>query len=416
MTTTSSPQPPIGKTLTDQTWKQGKAVNYVVPAGTFLDPQHEVLTYSATLDDGSDLPSWLTFNAKTRAFTGIPSAGDDFAVTVTATDTDGLSVSETFNVAMIDAPVVASGTAVLPQVWIPGLTVDITLPDGTFTDPQGQTLTYSAKLSSGAPLPSWLHVDKTTGELTGTVAANISSMVIVEVATDTSGLSASTSFSVAGVRAPIVSHHQVNQTVLQGKSVHLSLATEFADPQHQALTYTVTQQDGSALPSWLSFDATKDLLSGVVPGVSGKIAILVTAANNTGLTTTDKFTITTVAAPVLNDQTADHTILAGAANSFSLASDTFVDPNGQHLTYTATLANGSPLPSWLHFSPLTETFSGTPKVGNLTLGAIEALSAQQWASLGPKPLSIMVTAHDASGLTAHETFAVNFTNVPLVGV
>jgi len=416
VTTTSSPQPPIGKPLADQTWKQGKAVNYGVPAGAFLDPQHETLTYSATLGDGSDLPSWLKFNAKTRSFTGIPPAGDDFAVTVTATDTDGQSTSETFNITMIDAPVVASGTAVLPQVWTSGMTINITLPDGTFSDPQGQALTYSAKLSSGALLPSWLHVDKTSGELTGTVPATVTNMTIVEYATDTSGLSASTSFTVAGVRPPIVSQHQGNQTLPQGKTLHMSLANEFVDPQHQALTYTVTQQDGSALPSWLVFDTTKDALSGVAPGISSKIAILVTAANNTGLIAVDKFTITTVAAPVLNDQTAAQTFLVGASNSFSLASDTFTDPNGQHLSYTASLANGAALPTWLHFNPVTETFSGTPKVGNLTLGAIEALPAQQWASLDPKPISLMVTAHDSGGMTAHETFTLNFTNVPLVGV
>ena len=415
MTTSSSPQSPIGKTLTDQTWKQGKAVSYVLGAGTFVDPNHEKLTYTATLDDGSDLPSWLHFNANTHSFTGTPPAGDGFTVQVTAIDTDGMSASESFNVTLIDAPTATAG-AIQAQTWMQGQSVDITLPDGTFNDPQGQTLTYSAKLSNSG-LPAWLHIDKSSGELTGTVPANVAaSMTIVETATDSSGLTASISFKATGIRGPALNHHQANLLVLQGQNLHLSLTSEFTSPQHQALTYTVTQQDGSALPAWLSFNPANDVLSGTGTSTPGKVGILVTATDANGLSNTDHFTLVDVAAPLLTDQTADQTILVGGKNVFSLASDTFTDPNGQHLTYTATLASGAALPSWLHFSSATETFSGTPKIGNLSLTAIEALTPEQFAAKGPKPLEIEVTAHDASGLTAHEVFTLNFTNVPLVGV
>jgi len=413
VTSSSSPQSPIGKNLTDQTWKQGKAVNYALGTA-FVDPNHETLTYTATLDDGSALPSWLHFNAKTHVFTGTPPAGDNFTVQVTATDTDGMSASESFNVTLIDAPTATAG-AIPAQTFVQGQSVDIMLPDGTFNDPQGETLTYSARTSRGA-LPSWLHIDKSSGELTGTVPASVVDMTIVEVATDSSGLSASISFSVTAIRGPVLSHHETNQLVLQGKNLHLSLASEFTSPQHQTLTYTVTQSDGSALPAWLSFSSNGDILSGTGPSSPGQTAILVTVTDPNGLSSTDHFTITNVAAPLLTDQTADQTMLAGGKNSFSLASDTFTDPNGQHLTYTATLASGAALPSWLHFSSATETFTGTPKIGNLSLAAIEALSPQQFAAEAPKALAIEVTAHDASGLTAHETFTLSFTNVPLVGV
>ena len=416
MTTSANPQPPNSRSLADQTWKQGKAVNYVVPAGSFIDPQHETLTYTATRDNGSPLPLWLKFNAKTHVFTGTPPAGDGFGVMVTATNSDGLSASQTFGVTLIDSPVVQSAGAVPPQIWLPGQSIDIALPDGTFTDPQGENLIYSARLSTGGALPPWLHVDKTSGEITGTVSPYVTSMKIVETATDTSGLSASFTFGVTGIRAPLVTRHETNQTITQGKTLHLSLSGEFTDPQHQTLSYTVTQSDGSALPSWMSFNASTDVLSGVAPATAGKIGIVVSATDPVGLTVTDKFTVTTVAAPVLNDQTANQTFLAGKNNSFSLASDTFVDPNGQHLTYSASQGNGAALPTWLHFNSATETISGTPKVGNLTLAAIEALAPADWAKIAPKPLTVEVTAHDSSGLTAHETFTLSFTNVPLVGV
>ncbi len=38
---------------------------------------------------------------------------------------------------------------------------------------------------------------------------------------------------------------------------------------------------------------------------------------------------------------------------------------GSGLTFTATLADGSALPAWLHFDPATRTFSGTPKNGDV---------------------------------------------------
>jgi hypothetical protein len=408
-------QPPVGKTLVSQTWKQGVAVSYALPAGTFIDPQHLALTYSAALADGSALPSWLKFNAKTGGFTGMPPAGGDFTVTVTATDSAGLSVAESFDVHMVDAPVAAAG-AIASQVWLQGQTVDIVLPAGAFVDPQGQSLKYSAKLSSGAALPPWLHVNAVTGELTGTPSSTVANMTIVERATDSSGLSAAISFGVTGVRAPLLSHHEADQIVQPGKIVHLWLAGEFSDPQHQALTYRASAAGGAPLPSWLSFDATTHVLSGVVPATGGTTSVVITATNASGLSATDSFKLSALFAPVLQHQTPDQTFLAGAADSFTLPAGTFTDPNGQHLTYTATQTNGLPLPSWLHFNAQTQTFSGMPKVGNLSLAAIEALTPQQWMVYGIPSVPIEVTAHDSSGLTAQESFMLHVTNLPLVGV
>ncbi|TQK04776.1 Ig-like domain-containing protein [Herbaspirillum sp. SJZ107] len=42
----------------------------------------------------------------------------------------------------------------------------------------------------------------------------------------------------------------------------------------------------------------------------------------------------------------------------------FTDVDGPALAYTATLADGSPLPSWLAFDPATRTFTGTPPRGS----------------------------------------------------
>ena len=51
----------------------------------------------------------------------------------------------------------------------------------------------------------------------------------------------------------------------------------------------------------------------------------------------------------------------GAAFSYTFPANTFADADaGDTLSYTATRADGTALPSWLTFTPGTRTFSGTP--------------------------------------------------------
>jgi hypothetical protein len=89
----------------------------------------------------------------------------------------------------------------------------------------------------------------------------------------------------------------------------------------------------------------------------------------------------------VSDQTANQSRTRGETVSFTLASNTFTDPQGESLTYSAKLANGFALPSWLHFNASTGTFTGT--VPSNAAG-----------------LSIKVTATDAGGPSSSETLPV----------
>ena len=51
----------------------GQTLTYSVPSTTFSDPDHLIQSYQATLVDGGALPAWLTFNASSLVFSGIPS-------------------------------------------------------------------------------------------------------------------------------------------------------------------------------------------------------------------------------------------------------------------------------------------------------------------------------------------------------
>jgi Ca2+-binding RTX toxin-like protein len=69
---------------------------YTFPANTFTDPDlpGDKLTYTATLMNGSPLPSWLTFNQNTRTLSGTSPRAQELTILLTATDRAGLSVSD----------------------------------------------------------------------------------------------------------------------------------------------------------------------------------------------------------------------------------------------------------------------------------------------------------------------------------
>ena len=104
MTGPDNQAPFNGMTLTDQSATKGGAFSLQLPVGTFIDPEGQTLTYSATRGDGGPLPSWLTFNPGTRSFSGTPTAVDlgDLVVRVTATDggTPALFTSTTFAISV----------------------------------------------------------------------------------------------------------------------------------------------------------------------------------------------------------------------------------------------------------------------------------------------------------------------------
>jgi hypothetical protein len=65
--------------------------------------------------------------------------------------------------------------------------------------------------------------------------------------------------------------------------------------------------------------------------------------------------------PYVKTPIEDQTAVAGERFSITIHPDTFVDDDGNDtLSYTASLANGDVLPSWLHFDAATKTLTGTP--------------------------------------------------------
>ncbi|UPT54591.1 putative Ig domain-containing protein [Dickeya zeae] len=164
------------------------------------------------------------------------------------------------------------------------------------------------------------------------------------------------------------------------------------------LTLTATQSDGSALPTWLSFNPSTRTFSGT-PGHSdvGNLTIRITATDSSNASVSTTFGLTVNNSnlpPVVSTPVTEQSIAQNGSFNFTVPAGTFTDPDtGDTLTLSATRADGSALPGWLSFNPATRTFSGTPgngDVGNLT---------------------IRVTATDGSNASVSTTFGLVVTNV-----
>ncbi|MEH2245668.1 putative Ig domain-containing protein [Nostoc sp.] len=95
--------PTLDQPIADQSIPADTAFSFTFDANTFSDiDAGDSLTYSATLKDDSNLPSWLKFNPTTRTFSGTPTNTNvgSFTIEVQATDNDGVSATDTFVLAV----------------------------------------------------------------------------------------------------------------------------------------------------------------------------------------------------------------------------------------------------------------------------------------------------------------------------
>ena len=94
--------PYLRNQIPNQTDTVGKQFNYTFPDSTFIDDDgNNTLTYSASLSNGTPLPSWLSFDSTTRTFSGVISPVQSINIKVTATDTAGASASCFFTLNII---------------------------------------------------------------------------------------------------------------------------------------------------------------------------------------------------------------------------------------------------------------------------------------------------------------------------
>ena len=249
------------------------------------------------------------------------------------------------------------------QVIQPGSAVAVALPAGTFTDPLGMGLTYSA---SG--LPSGLSFNAATQTISGTAPITPGSYVITLNAMDALGHAASTTLTLTvPAVAPTFTGTPADRTIVATTNFTFTVPGAIdvnGLPVNYTAAYSPTGVGWVALPSWLSFNPATLTFTGTAPPNAQSFQVVIWAAGaGTAATGAETFTVNIVAPTAPQFVATPVTQQLNANSGFSIAMPAATDANSIPIIYTPGYFNGSSwiagsLPSWVQFNPNTLTFSG----------------------------------------------------------
>ncbi len=387
--------PIVNQSIENQSVNVGVPYLFTFHEMTFTDADNDTLSYSAT-----PLPSWLSFNEQT--FSGTPVAGDQntYSINVNADDSFGGEASTSFNLTVPNrAPVVSIPLS--DHKFTADMLSFYSVPEETFTDADGDLLTYTSQLTDNQPLPVWLTFDGQT--FSGTIPASQSTPLSIEVRSeDPFGANATSSFELSVNLAPVLEGFIENQEGSVGNPFLFTFNPNiFSDPDGDALAFNSELSDGTPLPSWLSFYPETYTYLGS-PGINDKGIIFVKLIANDGFGGTADGTfgiaISNLASnnpPLLTLKIPQQMGKTDELFDYVFPVNTFTDPDGDSLSYSSNLEGGSPLPSWLIFTSELRRFNGIPH--------------------SPEAMRVTVVAEDSKGGIALDTFSLTIedaTNYP----
>ena len=352
--------PVVANTLEDQFFAPGSASGYIVPVGTFTDADGDVLTYSATLADGSPLPSGLSFDFNLREFSIASNAPVGvYTIRLTATDENASSQLD-FSIVVNTAPTATMGVGIPDEEGVVGVADSFTFAVDAFTDADaGDVLTYSATLADGSPLPSGLSFEDTTPRTFNIATGLVGGVYTIRVIASDSRETAYQDFTLDMNTAPVVANAIDDEIFdpLVGGSITIAdsnntTSNVFSDVDTgDVLSYSATFSDGSSLSGGVSLTD----VSGVTQLVFGTTTLgvydfSVVATDSGGLSVTETFSVTVDTAPVVANAIDNATITLGDSHVITIAdssdttSNVFSDVDtGDVLSYSATFSDGSSL-------------------------------------------------------------------------
>lgn len=247
--------PVVSQPLPDRMVDEDEFFNLEISPATFSDVDGgEVLTYTARLTDGSPLPAWLIFDPANLTFSGLAANEEvgDYGVEIIATDLSSATVSSAFTLTvrnLNDPPrlinPLADQTIYQNDDW------QLIVAGNTFTDPdKGEVLTYTATLSSGADLPTWLHFEADTLTFSGIPTNDdVGEWVIRLTATDLASASASDLFTVTviNVNDPPTLQDDLGETDLNQPIIIDVLANDFDIDPGDTITLTSLTQPNQGM-------------------------------------------------------------------------------------------------------------------------------------------------------------------------
>ena len=189
------------------------------------------------------------------------------------------------------------------------------------------------------------------GDITGTLASNTFSTTTYSLKSYTPSTgtitddlrtasgdtltSSATSFSdVCSSYYPIIAEEGLTTPQYAYQDVVFTTTlTQFWDTTGRTITYSLLQSDGSALPSWMTFTASTRVLTGIPLSTSTSTSTLTyTATNDVGASGTASLVIKIDKKPVLTNAISDQSARTGGTFTYTIASNTFVDPDSDPIT------------------------------------------------------------------------------------
>ncbi|WP_461537953.1 tandem-95 repeat protein [Spongorhabdus nitratireducens] len=423
--------------LSDQTTAEESAFSYTIDSNAFRDIDGDSLSYSATLANGDPLPNWLSFDAGTRTFSGTPDDPDLGTIQVKVTASDGsFSASADFGITVTgvnDAPTtpeavidqidfVWGGASIsnknaasydLPEGFELGDTVWLTKTDGGYgkgvkiqiSDNGDGTVNIKVVEAKYTDLGTWNNLSaeqKTTYfESAGTqqlVATSNGSggYGISDVSIDGGAVTSGFLDTSSGINVDPFSavENTANGTVIGTVTA--------SDIEGDSLSFSLTDNAGGRFSINSSTGEVTVANSSLLDyEVASSHTITVQVSDGQTASSVD-YTVRlkdTNEAPELVGTVENQTTAEEAAFSYTIPANAFADEDGDAVSYSASLANGDPLPNWLSFDPATRTFSGTPddaEVGSLSV----TISASDGSLTTDIPWTLNVTpVNDAAVLT-----------------
>jgi Ca2+-binding RTX toxin-like protein len=362
---------------------------------TNLAPARDVTSITATLANGSVLPSWLSFNG--TQFSGTPAAGNagPLAINIVATDSSGLKTSLPFAIRVGTANALPTAGTLPSLSALEDDAFSYTVPTTLFSDADiRDRLSLGATLADNSLLPSWLSFDGRT--FSGTpVNANVGTISVKVTATDIFGATVSTVTALTVNNSndpPLVGVTISDQLATQGQAFTFAVpGVSFADPDiGQVLTISATLNTGEALPTWLSF--ANGVFSGTpLDADTGLYRVRVVATDPSGLSTSQDFTLGVIdinEAPMVAESLSTFLAPVSETSIFKIPASLFADSDDPGYRINVTLGDGSPLPSWIIYDAYEDAIIFSPSTAQL-YGKSGAQAA----------LSIKITATDTRGAT-----------------
>lgn len=277
---------PQALAIEDYTLSLGSLAKTIDLSAFFTDPDMDLLAFSAVSSDEATASASISGSMLTLA----PIALGSTTVSVTSTDGDGASVTESFGVAVQpnQSPTVKSAIA---DKWIKpaqDTTIDLS---SVFHDADGDALEFQAVSADTGTATAALSGNQLT------VAGITDGQALITVtAQDIVGNSVQSTFTVtvASNEAPVVAGTIPLQVIGSGVTGNqISIADLFSDPDHDAMTFTATSADAGLAQASISGSTLT-----ISPGSGhGRTTVTVTADDGRGGTATA--TIDVLAAEVI---------------------------------------------------------------------------------------------------------------------